>query len=129
MQADTAATKVVPATSLSSRRLVLSMSPNIIHWPEPEGTRYVAFRATRVETQRTGDGKTAELISVGSYLKDSGGAFVPLDEVDFIPSNPRYVEGAIELTINRVPILDKALWDEHPGEPARVRGHDGFDPG
>ncbi|MRH89214.1 hypothetical protein GFY24_17460 [Nocardia sp. SYP-A9097] len=52
------------------------------------------------------------MISVISYLKDSDGAFVPLGEVDFAPSNPRHVEGAIDLKINGVTILDKTLWDD-----------------
>ncbi|GAB2446021.1 hypothetical protein [Nocardia tengchongensis] len=47
-----------------------------------------------------------------SYLKDRRGSFVPVEEVGFTPSNPRHVEGAIELEINGVTILDKELWDD-----------------
>ncbi|GAB2545935.1 hypothetical protein [Nocardia heshunensis] len=52
------------------------------------------------------------MITAVSYLKDSRGVFVPVEEADFKPPNPRHVEGAIELEINGVAILDKTLWDD-----------------
>jgi hypothetical protein len=51
------------------------------------------------------------MIQVKSYLRGSGGQFTEVDAVDSPPPNHRYVEGAVELTIDGIPIIDMGMWD------------------
>lgn len=51
------------------------------------------------------------MIEIISYLRTTDGQFVEVSETDTRPANHRYVEGAIDLVIDGVPILDVALWD------------------
>lgn len=51
------------------------------------------------------------MIEINSYLRTEGGQFALVEDVSDAPADPRYVEGALELTINGVPILDIGMWD------------------
>lgn len=51
------------------------------------------------------------MIEIASYLRTADGQFVQVDQAVRAPVDPQYVEGAIELSIDGVPILDKAMWD------------------
>jgi hypothetical protein len=51
------------------------------------------------------------VIEVVSYLRNSAGQFSQLDVATGRPGDPRHIEGAIELTINGVQILDTFVWD------------------
>ena len=51
------------------------------------------------------------MIQIKSYLREPGGEFTEVDAVDSPPLNHRYVEGAVELTIDGVPIIDTVMWD------------------
>lgn len=57
------------------------------------------------------DWKVATVIEVNSYLRNSRGDLVPLDEVSEPPADPGYIEGSLELIIDSVAIIDKAMWD------------------
>lgn len=51
-------------------------------------------------------------ISVRTYLRGDAGDFVPIESATkSVITNPRYIEGAIELKINGTQILDTSLWD------------------
>jgi hypothetical protein len=52
------------------------------------------------------------MISITSYLRDPAGEFVPVDDADFVPADDRHIEGAIQLTVNHVDIMDTSLWDD-----------------
>lgn len=53
------------------------------------------------------------MIRIVSYLRDpKSGEFVPVDQVTFAPPNDLHIEGAIELTVNGVAVLDTTLWDD-----------------
>jgi hypothetical protein len=51
------------------------------------------------------------MIEVKSYLREPGGKFTEVGAVDSPPPNHRYVEGAVELTIDGTPIIDTVMWD------------------
>jgi hypothetical protein len=51
------------------------------------------------------------MIEITSYLRTADGRFTRIGDVSNAPPSPRYVEGAIELTIDGVPILDTVMWD------------------
>ncbi|MDF3298562.1 hypothetical protein [Streptomyces tropicalis] len=51
------------------------------------------------------------MIEITSYLRTKSGSFVDVAEASFPPADPSYVEGAIDMTINGVRILDQELWD------------------
>lgn len=51
------------------------------------------------------------MIEVTSYLRESDGQFTRVDAVASPPSNHRYVEGAVELKIDGIPIIDTVMWD------------------
>lgn len=51
------------------------------------------------------------MIEVISYLREAEGRFSPIDTATSRPTDPRYIEGAIELTVNGVRILDTYVWD------------------
>ncbi|MFE4752901.1 hypothetical protein ACFRIB_21915 [Streptomyces mirabilis] len=51
------------------------------------------------------------MIEITSYLRTKSGGFTTVPDTTSAPSDPSYVEGAIELTINGVRILDQELWD------------------
>jgi hypothetical protein len=51
------------------------------------------------------------MIEIISYLRSPDGVFTRVDDVFVAPEDPRYVEGAIELSINGKSILDTAIWD------------------
>lgn len=51
------------------------------------------------------------MIEVTSYLRGSDGQFTQVDAVTSSPPNHRYVEGAVELTIDGIPIIDTVMWD------------------
>ncbi|GAB1816975.1 hypothetical protein [Herbidospora sp. RD11066] len=50
-------------------------------------------------------------VVVESYLL-VGGGFVRVLDVDVLPGDGRYIEGAIELVIDGTAILDTTLWDD-----------------
>lgn len=52
------------------------------------------------------------MIEVKSYLRSADGKFTLVNDVVTPPSNNRHVEGAIELIVNSVPIIDKSFWDD-----------------
>jgi len=52
------------------------------------------------------------LIEIQSFLRNSDGSFVPVGDATNPPRDIRHVEGAIELSIDGVVVLDKALWDD-----------------
>jgi hypothetical protein len=51
------------------------------------------------------------MIEITSYFRNLSGEFVPIDEASEPPPDPRHIEGALELTIDGVPVIDKSLWD------------------
>jgi hypothetical protein len=51
------------------------------------------------------------MIEVVSYLRGPGGKFTQVDAVTSSPPDPRHVEGAVELTVDGVPIIDTVMWD------------------
>lgn len=51
------------------------------------------------------------MIEIMSYLRTPDGQFVQVGNIMKAPSDPRYIEGAIELSIDGAPILDKVMWD------------------
>ncbi|QFY07174.1 hypothetical protein GBF35_11170 [Nonomuraea phyllanthi] len=51
------------------------------------------------------------MIEVDSYLVGADGRFVLIGEAVGPPPDPHYIEGAIELTVNGVPILDLDTFD------------------
>jgi hypothetical protein len=51
------------------------------------------------------------VIEVNSYLRAEDGQYTLVEDVADAPADPRYIEGALELTINGVPILDIEMWD------------------
>ncbi|GEB48683.1 hypothetical protein [Streptomyces cacaoi] len=52
------------------------------------------------------------MIDVVSYLRTETGQFIEISHASQSPPDPRHVEGAIDLTINGVQILDRELWDD-----------------
>jgi hypothetical protein len=52
------------------------------------------------------------VIKIRSYLRQPDSLFAPIEDVTETPSDPRHVEGAIQLSIDEVPILDNELWDD-----------------
>jgi hypothetical protein len=51
------------------------------------------------------------VIQITSYLRSADGRFVPVGDACDAPPDPRYIEGAIDLSINGVTIMDTVLWD------------------
>ena len=51
------------------------------------------------------------MIEVVSYLRTPDGQFVQVDDAVEAPVDPQYIEGAIEMSIDGIPILDKVMWD------------------
>ncbi|MFF1280848.1 hypothetical protein ACFVY4_08745 [Streptomyces sp. NPDC058299] len=51
------------------------------------------------------------MIEITSYLRTKSGSFIDVVEAGFPPADPSYVEGAIDMTINGVRVLDQELWD------------------
>ncbi|WP_345060934.1 hypothetical protein, partial [Streptomyces rameus] len=51
------------------------------------------------------------MIDVTSYLRTKSGSFVDVAEAGSPAADPSYVEGAIDMAINGVRILDQELWD------------------
>lgn len=51
------------------------------------------------------------MIEVVSYLRDPDGQFSQVEAATSRPNDPRYIEGAIDLTVNGVQILDTFVWD------------------
>ncbi|MFG2607635.1 hypothetical protein ACGFT2_29445 [Streptomyces sp. NPDC048514] len=51
------------------------------------------------------------MIDITSYLRTKSGSFVKVAEAGSPPADPSYVEGAIDMTVNGVRILDQELWD------------------
>lgn len=51
------------------------------------------------------------MIETTSYLRDPAGEMVPVTEADFVPPDADYIEGGIDLVIERVPVLDRSMWD------------------
>jgi len=52
------------------------------------------------------------MISIVSYLRTADGDFVPVPEATVAPPNDLHIEGAIELTVNGVDVMDTSLWDD-----------------
>jgi hypothetical protein len=52
------------------------------------------------------------LIKIESFLRNGDGTFVPIGDATNAPADARHVEGAIELSIDDVVVLDKTLWDD-----------------
>lgn len=51
------------------------------------------------------------MIEISSYLRHSSGRFTSVDSVTTPPPDSLHVEGAVELTIDGVQIMDTAMWD------------------
>lgn len=51
------------------------------------------------------------MIEITSYLRSPDGVFTQVADVSVAPDDPRYVEGAIKLSINGISIIDTELWD------------------
>ncbi len=51
------------------------------------------------------------MLSVNSFLKEPCGSFMPVAQTRFRIPDTDYVEGALELEVNGVPILSLADWD------------------
>ncbi|MGW2366223.1 hypothetical protein ACWCZ5_11660 [Streptomyces sp. NPDC001667] len=51
------------------------------------------------------------MLTVKSFLRDSKGDFIPLDQAIPPVPDPDYVEGALEFTVDEVEILSLAHWD------------------
>lgn len=51
------------------------------------------------------------MIVVRSYLGTPDTSFTDIVDAEHAPADPFYVDGAIELTIDDVEILDQGLWD------------------
>lgn len=52
------------------------------------------------------------VIHVESYLRARMGEFIPVADVSELPPNPRHIEGAVDLVVNGVSIIDQSLWDD-----------------
>lgn len=51
------------------------------------------------------------MIEITSYLRAADGQFAQVETVVTAPPDARYVEGAVELAIDGVQILDVTMWD------------------
>jgi hypothetical protein len=51
------------------------------------------------------------MIEITSYLRDEDGEYTRVADAMKPPSGPRYIEGALELKINGVMVIDLAMWD------------------
>ncbi len=51
------------------------------------------------------------MIEITSYLREEDGTFVKIGDVTRSPQDERYVDGALDLVINGVTILDTGIWD------------------
>jgi hypothetical protein len=51
------------------------------------------------------------MIKITSYLRTKSGSFIDVAEAIVPPPDPSYVEGAIDMTVNGVQVLDQELWD------------------
>jgi hypothetical protein len=51
------------------------------------------------------------MIEITSYLRAADGHFTQVEAATEAPRDPRYVEGAVELAIDGVQILDTTMWD------------------
>ncbi|HEX4724174.1 MAG TPA: hypothetical protein VH333_16780 [Pseudonocardiaceae bacterium] len=52
------------------------------------------------------------MIAIESYLRAPDGQFVPAEQAAFEPADDLHIEGAIQLTVNYVDVLDRSLWDD-----------------
>src|SRR5215475_4985822 len=52
------------------------------------------------------------LIKIESFLRNNDGSFVSIQDVTNSPTDTRHVEGAIELSIDDIVLLDMKLWDD-----------------
>ena len=50
------------------------------------------------------------MININSYIKVNE-KFIPIQDYDGDLPDPDYIEGAIELTVNGVVLIDKSMWD------------------
>lgn len=50
------------------------------------------------------------MIKIKNYIKD-GDAFIPIDEFNGKVPDPEYIDSAMELIINGVPVITRAEWD------------------
>lgn len=51
------------------------------------------------------------MIEISTYLRNSIGGFVAVDKIASYDGDSLYVEGALELTVNGVQLIDKSMWD------------------
>ncbi|WKU44775.1 hypothetical protein Q3V23_12190 [Streptomyces sp. VNUA116] len=51
------------------------------------------------------------VLEVSSFLRDSSGALLPIEQADFSIPDPSYVEGALVLSANGVEVLSLEHWD------------------
>jgi hypothetical protein len=51
------------------------------------------------------------VITVASYLRAPDGSFTPVARCRTAPSDPDYVDGAIELVVDGVAVIDQSMWD------------------
>jgi hypothetical protein len=52
------------------------------------------------------------LIEIESYLRNRDGSLVNVGDAEDPPANSRHVEGAIDLSIDGIQLLDRCLWDD-----------------
>lgn len=50
-------------------------------------------------------------IHISSLMKNEDGSFTPIQEWDGMISDPDYLEGALELTVNGVSLITPDMWD------------------
>jgi hypothetical protein len=51
------------------------------------------------------------MITVASYLREADGSFTPVADSRTAPPDLDYIEGAIDLVINGVVVVDQSMWD------------------
>src|SRR4051812_37625122 len=51
-------------------------------------------------------------VEIETYLRSRTGVFIPVAQVHRHTGDPRWMEGAIEFTVDGQAVLDRALWDD-----------------
>ncbi|GDY32628.1 hypothetical protein [Gandjariella thermophila] len=52
------------------------------------------------------------MISIKSYLRSPSGEFLSLSDCGAPPVDERHVEGAIEVVVDDVTVIDRSMWDD-----------------
>lgn len=51
------------------------------------------------------------MIEINTYIRDAGGELVEIGEYNEPPPDATYIDGALELTVDGTPIIDKSMHD------------------